>query len=66
MQTDDAQQFYPADLPVPGRMYVPHAGIFICLLTCPACEFREGSKWFSRNATSVRYSHASTRDGALT
>ena len=33
MQTDDAQQFYPADLPAAGRMYVPHAGIFIRLLT---------------------------------
>jgi hypothetical protein len=35
MQTDDAQDFYPADLLVPGRMYMPHAEIFICLLTCP-------------------------------
>jgi hypothetical protein len=65
MQTDDAQQFYSADLPAAGRMYVPHVGIFICLLTCPARGFREGSNWFSRNATRVRDSHASSRDGVL-
>lgn len=65
MQTDDAQQFYPANLPAAGRMYVPHAGIFICLLTGPARGFREGAKWYFRDATSVRCSHASTRDGAL-
>lgn len=65
MQTDDAQQFYPADLPAPSRIYVPRAGNFICLLTCPARGFREGSTWLFRNATSVRDLHASTRDGAL-
>ena len=65
MQTDDAQHFYPADLVVPGRMYVPHAEIFICLLTCPAWGFREGSKWFSHNVTRVRPSHAVTREGFM-
>jgi hypothetical protein len=64
MQTDDAQQFYHADLSAEGRRYVPPCwDLHLSHMSSPWIS--RGLKMVFGNATSIRYSHASTRDGAL-
>jgi hypothetical protein len=63
MQTDDAPQFYHAELSAEAECMCLMLGSSSVSHVQPM-DF-EDSKWFFRNATSVRYSHAPTCDGSL-